>query len=146
MTATYGELRSGAPLTGTAELDQFVLRDAPALAKLLQAMTLYGLVEAMQGGSGLVFTRLVAPFTPDAGGAGANDARAFSASLGLTAKGRIWRRQRIADIQGTIVPAYVFNTLLGQYPAPRAAVQPGGGRRRSSPRPSASRGRSTTRR
>ena len=31
-------MRPGAALVGTAELDQFVLRDAPALAKLLQAM------------------------------------------------------------------------------------------------------------
>ncbi|MBV1796730.1 DUF3971 domain-containing protein [Siccirubricoccus sp. G192] len=116
VAAAYDELRPGAALTGTAELDQFVLRDAPAAAKLLQAMTLYGMVEAMQGGSGLVFSRLVAPFslTPEA--LALNDARAFSASLGITAKGRIWRRQRIADIQGTIVPAYVFNTLLGNIP------------------------------
>ncbi|MFC7542923.1 hypothetical protein ACFQU2_30455 [Siccirubricoccus deserti] len=33
-----------------------MVRDAPAAAKLLQAMTLYGLVEAVQGGGGLVFS------------------------------------------------------------------------------------------
>jgi hypothetical protein len=38
-----------------------VVRDAPGFAKLLQAMTLYGVLEALQGGAGLVFTRLVAP-------------------------------------------------------------------------------------
>ena len=79
-------------------------------------MTLYGLVEAMQGGSGLVFNRLVAPFalTPEA--LVLTDARAFSASLGLTAKGRILRQRRVAAIEGTIVPAYMFNTLLGRLP------------------------------
>jgi hypothetical protein len=116
VNASYAELRPGAALTGTAELDQFVLRDAPAAAKLLQAMTLYGLVEAVQGGNGLVFSRLVAPFslTPEA--LTLADARAFSASLGVTAKGRILRARRSAEIEGTIVPAYMFNTLLGNLP------------------------------
>lgn len=116
VNASYAELRPGAALSGTAELEQFVLRDAPALAKLLQAMTLYGLVEAVQGGSGLVFSKLVAPFalTPEA--LTLNDARAFSASLGLTAKGRIDRRRKSLAVEGTIVPAYMFNTLLGNLP------------------------------
>jgi len=116
VNANYGELRPGAALTGTAELDQFVLRDAPAVAKLLQAMTLYGLVEAVQGGNGLVFSRLVAPFSLTPETLTLTEARAFSASLGLTAKGRILRKQRVAAVEGTIVPAYVFNTLLGRLP------------------------------
>ncbi|TDH61375.1 hypothetical protein E2C06_17195 [Dankookia rubra] len=116
VSGNYDQLRPGAALAGTAELEQFVLRDAPALAKLLQAMTLYGLVEAVQGGKGLVFSRLVAPFslTPEA--LVLTDARAFSASLGLTAKGRLLREKRVAAVEGTIVPAYVFNTLLGRLP------------------------------
>ncbi|WP_149538613.1 YhdP family protein [Siccirubricoccus phaeus] len=116
VTASYRELRPGAPLTGTAELEQFVVQDAPAVAKLMQAMTLYGLVEALQGGSGLVFARLVAPFALTPGELVLRDARAFSASLGLTAKGRIRRQAGELDIEGTIVPAYVFNTLLGNIP------------------------------
>jgi len=116
VTAVYDELRQGAPLSGTAELEQFVVGDAPAAAKLLQALTLYGLVEAMQGGSGLVFNRLIAPFTLTPDLLELKDARAFSASLGITAKGRIWRQRGAVDIEGTIVPAYALNTLLGNVP------------------------------
>lgn len=116
VTAAYDELRPGAPLSGTAELEQFVLGDAPAAAKLLQAMTLYGLVEAMQGGKGLVLNRLIAPFTLTPEALVLQDARAFSASLGVTAKGRLWRQRGVLDIEGTIVPAYMFNTLLGNIP------------------------------
>lgn len=116
VSGSYDQLRPGAPLAGTAELEQFVLRDAPALAKLLQAMTLYGLVEAVQGGTGLVFNRLVAPFTLTPEALTLTDARAFSASLGLTAKGKLLRERRIAAVEGTIVPAYMFNTLLGNLP------------------------------
>ena len=116
VTGLYREARPGAPLSGTAELTGFVLRDAPAAAKLLQAMTLYGLVEAARGHGGLVFSRLVAPFTLTPEALTLADARAFSASLGVTAKGRILRERAVAEIEGTIVPAYVFNTLLGNLP------------------------------
>ena len=43
-------------------------------------------------------------------------ARAFSASLGITARGRVLRERVILDLDGTIVPAYFFNTLLGNLP------------------------------
>lgn len=116
VTAHYAELRPGAPLSGTAELEGFAVRNAPGFGKLLQAMTLYGLVEAVQGGNGLVFTRLVAPFTLSREALALDDARAFSASLGLTAKGHVWRERGVVDIQGTLVPAYFFNQLLGHIP------------------------------
>ena len=44
------------------------------------------------------------------------DARAFSQSLGLTAKGRLDLDAQTIDLQGTIVPAYFFNALLGNIP------------------------------
>ena len=44
------------------------------------------------------------------------EARAFSASLGLTVRGRIDQRRGVLDLQGTVVPAYVLNSLLGRIP------------------------------
>ena len=83
----------------------------------------------LQGGGGLVFSRLVAPFvlTPDA--LTLTDARAFSASLGMTAKGRILLDERTAKVEGTIVPAYMFNALLGHLPVVGRLFSPesGGG-------------------
>ena len=93
-----------------------MVRDAPAFGKILQAMTLYGLVEAVQGGSGLTFTRLIAPFTLTPDALVLNDARAFSASLGLTVKGRVLRQRPVLDLEGTIIPAYAINSLLGNIP------------------------------
>ncbi len=116
LNAEYAESRPGTPLTGTAELEGFTVRNAPALGKLLQAMTLFGLVEAVQGGAGLVFNRAVVPFSLSASELRLNDARAFSASLGITARGRVLRERVILDLDGTIVPAYFFNTLLGNLP------------------------------
>lgn len=111
----YDDAQPGRPLSGSAEIDSFRISDAPALAKLLQAMTLYGLLEAMQG-SGLGFTRLVAPFRLTDDALDLNDARAFSPSLGLTMKGRLDLDADRMDMQGTIVPAYFFNSLLGNIP------------------------------
>jgi hypothetical protein len=113
--ASYDDAQPGRPLSGSADIEDFRISGAPPLAKLLQAMTLYGLVEVVQG-PGLGFSRLVAPFRLSDDALELADARAFSSSLGVTAKGRIdFASQRI-DMQGTIVPAYFFNSLLGKIP------------------------------
>ena len=113
--AHYNDAQADRPLTGTADIEDFRLQGVPALGRLLQAMTLYGLVEVMQG-PGLGFRRLVAPFRLTDDALDIADARAFSSSLGLTAKGRIDLAERQIDMQGTIVPAYFFNSLLGNIP------------------------------
>ncbi|HEX3995028.1 MAG TPA: AsmA-like C-terminal region-containing protein, partial [Acetobacteraceae bacterium] len=100
-------------LSGALEIIDFRVSNAPALGKLLQAVTLYGLVDAL-GGPGLRFARLTAPFQLDDDTLVLRDARAFSPSLGLTAKGRIDRGE--VELQGTVVPAYVFNSVLGRIP------------------------------
>ena len=114
VTGSYGPAPD-APLRGTAELDDFRLRDAPVLAKLLQAVTLYGLVEVLRG-PGLGVSRLIAPFSLGGGVLVLDNARAFSPSLGVTAAGRIDLDRDRIDLRGTIVPAYFFNALLGHLP------------------------------
>lgn len=113
--AAYAHARPGAPLAGRAELEDFAVREAPALAKLLQAMTVFGVFEALDQ-RGLSFASMTAPFVLTPGALVLEDARAFSVSLGITAKGRIDRRRETIDMEGTIVPAYVFNSLLGRIP------------------------------
>lgn len=116
LDAAYADDAPGAVLRGVAELEGFAARDAPALGKLLQAVTLYGLVDAAQGGSGLAFTRAVVPFALAREDLRIEDARAFSPSLGLTARGRVRREPVLLDIEGTIVPAYALNAALGNLP------------------------------
>jgi hypothetical protein len=115
VNATYANNRPGAPLSGTAEMSDFAVRNAPGFAKLLQALTFYGLVEALSG-PGLGFSRMIAPFSLTPEELTLSEARAFSASLGLTAKGTLHRRQQRLAMEGTIVPAYIFNSLLGNIP------------------------------
>lgn len=115
VTGTYDDNVADHPLTGTAEIEDFRIQGAPALGRLLQAMTLYGLVDVMQG-SGLGFRRLVAPFRLTHDTLVLSNARAFSPSLGITVKGRIDLARDLLDLEGTIVPAYFFNSLLGNLP------------------------------
>jgi hypothetical protein len=111
----YDDARASQPLIGTAQLEDFRVRGSVGMGKLLQAMTLYGLVDVLRG-PGIGFTRLLAPFHLEDGVLTLNDARAFSPSLGMTAKGRLDLNTEQADIEGTIVPAYFFNSLLGNIP------------------------------
>ena len=111
----FDDSRPTRPLIGTARIEDFRVRGSVGLAKLLQAMTLYGLVDVLSG-PGLGFTRLIAPFQLDEDTLVLNDARAFSPSLGMTAKGRLELDAERADIEGTIVPAYFFNSMLGNIP------------------------------
>jgi len=113
--AAYAHDRRFAPLTGRAEMTNFSVRNVPAFAKLLQALTLYGLVDALSG-PGLAFSRLIVPFTLTQEALTLDEARAFSASLGLTARGTLYRQRQTLAMEGTIVPAYLVNTLLGNLP------------------------------
>lgn len=115
LVGRYDDSRADRPVAGQAEITDFRIRDPNGLGRILQAMTLYGLVQAASG-PGLGFSRLIAPFTYSENRIDFGECRAFSPSLGLTAKGHIDRRRNTADIQGTIVPAYFFNSLLGHLP------------------------------
>ena len=115
LSARYADGQAGDPLAGTLEIDTFRVGRAPVLGKLLQAMTLYGLADAL-GGPGLAFHRLVVPFRLAGGILALGPARAFSPSLGVTARGTIDRAAGRVALTGTIVPAYFFNSLLGNLP------------------------------
>jgi hypothetical protein len=103
------------PLAGTAVIDAVVVHNSQVLGKLLQAITLYGLVDVLRG-PGITFSRIVAPYQYDGTDLTLNEARAANPSLGLTAQGRIGLASGQIAITGTIVPAYFFNSMLGQLP------------------------------
>jgi hypothetical protein len=115
LDAVFNDTLPSDPLTGTATLDNFNVKQAPAVGRLLQAMTLYGLTDVLRG-PGMHFSKLVAPFRWQRRVLTLKSARAFSPSLGLTAEGDVDLLHRVANVKGTIVPAYFFNQLLGDLP------------------------------
>jgi hypothetical protein len=106
---------AGQPMTGTAEMTDFGVRDAPAIGRFLQAITVYGLADVARGPH-LSFSRAVVPFTLSPGTLAIGEARAYSASLGVTVTGRVDRLRDTLDLSGTLVPAYMFNTIPGRLP------------------------------
>ena len=115
LSGSYDDGKPSHPLSGTAEISEFRVHDAPALAKLLQAVTVYGLLDAVKSAD-LSFSSLTAPFRMTGDILEVQDARAFSPSLGITGKGRFDLARHVMDADGTVVPAYYLNSLLGRIP------------------------------
>jgi Protein of unknown function/AsmA-like C-terminal region len=114
LDAHYGDA-PGSPVAGTLTLKDFRLRQAPVFTKVMQGLTLYG-VGAATSGPGLGFAQAIVPFTLTGQELQLQDARAYSASLGFTASGRIGVDDGDVDMDATIVPAYAVNTLPGKIP------------------------------
>ena len=98
-----------------ARITDFRIRNAPALAKLLSLVSPTGVFETM-GGEGLYFSTFDVPFTYHNGVAVLQQSRAFGPSLGLTASGKMNIDEKTVDLEGTVVPSYMFNSLLGHIP------------------------------
>lgn len=107
--------RPGQPFVGTLRVADFKLEDAPILARLLSIASLTGAVELM-GGQGLVFTELSLPFSYVEDTVRINEGKVAGFSLGFTVSGDIDLDGEVADLHGTIVPAYALNTALGHIP------------------------------
>jgi hypothetical protein len=111
----FDDRLSASPFNGTFDLRGFKVQGAPVAGKLLQALTVYGIADALRG-PGLAFDRLETPFRLQGSVLDVEGARAFSSSLGFTATGRLDFGRKTVDLRGTIVPAYFFNSLPGRIP------------------------------
>ena len=115
LKAAYTRPGKGAPLEGVAKVTDYAMIDAPMFTKLIGIMSLTGVLDALQG-DGLNFDVLDAPFVLDDGILRLTQARASGPSLGVTANGRVNMNNHMVDLEGTVVPAYAINALLGKIP------------------------------
>lgn len=104
-----------APWRGIAEMKRFRVADAPAFARLLTIASLTGINDTISG-NGISFSRLSFPFVFEKDVAVITEARAVGSELGITASGSIDFGKDAIDLNGTIIPAYTINSLLGQIP------------------------------
>lgn len=111
----FDDERPGAPLTGTVEMADFAVQREVVAGKVLQALTIYGILDAIRG-PGLFFSRAIVPIRYASNVLELREARASSAALGVTATGRLDLARDTVDLQGTIVPAYILNSALGRLP------------------------------
>jgi hypothetical protein len=119
---------TASPIDGRLSIESFSLLNAPAFAKIMQGLTLYGVGEATAG-PGLQFSTLDAPFSLDNDILTLDDARAYSASLGFTAAGTVRLDDDSLHLNATIIPAYALNVLPGKIPVlgPLFTAEKGGG-------------------
>ena len=111
----YDDSNASHMLRGKAEITDFRVANAPVVVRLLQGISVYGLLDAAQG-PGLGITRMEAPFQLGNEVLTLDDAHAASPSLGFTVKGQIDIGHHNVNLEGTVVPAYFFNSLLGRLP------------------------------
>lgn len=88
------------------------IKDAPALADLLSALSVIGLLEQLSG-DGILFSEVEAYFTLSAGGVRLRESRAVGPSLGITMDGVYSNTQRRMQMQGVVSPVYLLNRPLG---------------------------------
>ncbi len=102
-------------IEGKLRVDDFKVRNAPLLTKILSLASLTGIFDLLKG-EGLPFTRLTVPFTKVGDTIHIREAHAYGPALGFTFEGRIDLAADTADLKGTVVPAYTINSVLGRIP------------------------------
>ncbi len=103
------------PIKGRIEADGFRVYDAPILAKVLTVASLTGIVESL-GGEGLVFDRVTGDFTYESDRLSTELLRVYGTSIGITTQGEVDLGRGWIDVEGTVVPAYFLNRILGAIP------------------------------
>ncbi len=102
-------------LTGTFEINDFKLVNAPVFARMLSMASLKGLTDLM-GGDGVHFRELTIPYGYENGRLDIDKAKAAGAALGMTGEGYIDLNHQIVDLNGVLVPAYTANSALESIP------------------------------
>ncbi len=101
---------------GKLRVKQFTVLDAPVLARVLTVASLTGLGNLLGGGQGIYFDRLELPFTLRQRVLAIDKGRLSGSQLGLTARGRVDLNSNRLDLDGTIVPLYGLNWVIGKLP------------------------------
>jgi hypothetical protein len=94
------------------------LRDAPAMAELLNLISVVGLLEQL-GGEGINLGTVDARFTLTPGRLTLLEGAAVGPSLGISMDGIYDTNARAFDMQGVVSPLYMVNGLVGALFAPR---------------------------
>lgn len=102
-------------LTADATGADYRVVGAPALARLLSIASLSG-VGALLSGQGIPFSQLAGQVIFAGDLISLNDMRAWGGALGINASGNVDRQSGQMNINGTLVPAYTLNSVLGHIP------------------------------
>ncbi|MDO8289568.1 MAG: AsmA-like C-terminal domain-containing protein [Parvibaculum sp.] len=113
--ATLDDTLPGSPMKGEINVTKFRITNAPVLAKILTLGSFTGIGDTMAG-EGIWFEKLVLPFRASGHRIYIEEARMSGPAIGLSAQGQIDRTIDVLDLEGTVVPAYTINSVLGNVP------------------------------
>lgn len=97
---------------GKLNVDNLRVTDAPALAALLNAISVVGILQQLSGG-GIHFNRVQTRFQLAPERVTIYEASAVGASMGISAEGYYWPDSERIDLEGVISPVYAVNVLGG---------------------------------
>jgi hypothetical protein len=126
ITGTVKDNDPHRPLKGRLDSSSFRLVNTPFFARLLTVASLTGLVDVLTG-EGFYFDGASARFTKTVGKIEVKKFRSAGPSIGLTSSGTIDLDRQKIDLEGVIVPAYAFNSILGNIPILGPILQGGPG-------------------
>jgi hypothetical protein len=107
--------RANADYTATFLMNNFTVADQPFLARLFSSGSLDGPLHLLQG-DGIAFSQIEAPFTSRGRVLTFRDGRASGAAIGFSFQGQIDRNKDTIDLNGSLVPVYGLNSMLGSVP------------------------------
>jgi hypothetical protein len=115
LSGQYDDSVSHSPFKGDARMRNYHVVKAPLMAKVLSVASLTGIVNALSG-QGIDFSTFDATITFVNGAVFTDNLRAHGSALGFTGKGTINLKDQTVDLEGTVVPAYTVNSVLGNIP------------------------------
>jgi len=102
-------------LKGTADAADYRVVRAPLFAKVLQLTSFTG-VGNLLSGEGIPFKALEGEFVYGAGSLQVSNLRAYGGAIGVNVDGRVDYDAGTLDASGTLVPANILNTVIGNIP------------------------------
>ena len=99
---------------GTLKVTDIRLRDAPAMASLLNAISIVGILEQFAG-EGIHFARVDAKFSLSPEHVNLHSGSATGASLGITMDGDYSLENRYMDMNGVVSPVFFINSAGGLF-------------------------------
>jgi len=121
-----GNYDDAGSVKGRLIIDNFTIKKAPVLAKILSLASLTGVLDLMQGG-GISFSKLIVPYTLKHDVITIDKGKAYGGSIGITVEGTMTFPKQTLNMRGTVVPAYVLNSMVGKIPLVGAILTGGGG-------------------
>ncbi len=103
------------PIKASLQARDYRLVNAPVMTRVLTFGSFTGALDTMSG-AGIEFERLIGDFVLQDGVASSEVIRAYGSALGVTAKGKFDFDTQQIDIDGTVIPAYTINRVLGKIP------------------------------